>query len=102
MGWGHAGRALVVTSNTRDPSSTDIYLLAPGATALGTPAYVGKGMNGADDVARDGRRILVNRLVSRGSNDLLLYELASREGTLLTPHEGPGNLHGGLSPGGGT
>jgi dipeptidyl aminopeptidase/acylaminoacyl peptidase len=102
MGWDHAGRALVVTSNTRDPSSTDIYLLAPGATALGTPAYVGKGMNGADDVARDGRRILVNRLVSRGSNDLLLYELGSREETLLTPHEGPGNFDGRLSPDGRT
>jgi dipeptidyl aminopeptidase/acylaminoacyl peptidase len=102
MGWDHAGRALVVTSNTRDPSSTDIYLLAPGATALGTPAYVGKGMNGADDVARDGRRLLVNRLVSRGSNDLLLYELGSREETLLTPHEGPGNFDGRLSPDGRT
>ena len=102
MGWDHAGRALVVTSNQREPASTDIYLLATGAKALGTPAYAGKGMNGADDVARDGRRILVSRLVSRGSNDLLLYDLGSREETLLTPHEGPGNFDGRLSPDGRT
>ncbi|HTS79227.1 MAG TPA: S9 family peptidase [Myxococcaceae bacterium] len=102
VGWDHAGRALVVASNQRDPSSTDLYLLGPGLDALGTPAYVGKGMNGADDVARDGRRILVNRLISRGSNDLLLYEPASRTETLLTPHEGPGNFEGRLSPDGQT
>ena len=59
VGWDHAGRALVVASNQREPSATDVYLLPPDATALGAPAYVGQGMNGADDVTRDARRLLI-------------------------------------------
>jgi len=102
VGWDHAGKTLLVTSNQREPSATDVYLLQPDAMALDTPAYVGQGMNGADDVTRNARRILVNRLVSRGSNDLLLYDLDTRTETLLTPHEGPGNFEGRLSPDGRT
>jgi len=101
-GWDHAGKSIVVASNQRDPSATDVYLLSPEAMALGVPAYVGKGMNGADDVARDARRLLINRLVSRGSNDLLLYDVSAGTETLLTPHEGPGNFDGRLSPDGRT
>ncbi|HET9156411.1 MAG TPA: S9 family peptidase [Myxococcaceae bacterium] len=102
VGWDHTGKTLLVTSNQREPSATDVYLLQPDATALDTPAYVGQGMNGADDVTRNARRILINRLVSRGSNDLLLYDLDTRTETLLTPHEGPGNFEGRLSPDGRT
>ena len=102
VGWDHAGKTLVVASNQREPSATDVYLLQPDATALGTPAYVGQGMNSADDVTRDVRRVLINRLVSRGSNDLLLYDAEARTETLLTPHEGPGNFEGRLSPDGRT
>jgi len=102
VGWDHAGKTLVVASNQREPSATDVYLLQTEATALGTPAYVGQGMNSADDVTRDVRRVLINRLVSRGSNDLLLYDAEARTETLLTPHEGPGNFEGRLSPDGRT
>ena len=102
VGWDHAGKTLVVASNQREPSATDVYLVQTDTTALGTPAYVGKGMNSADDVTRDVRRVLINRLVSRGSNDLLLYDAEARTETLLTPHEGPGNFEGRLSPDGRT
>src|SRR5262245_37715759 len=100
--WDHSGRRLLVASNRRDPAATDIYLLPAEAGTLGEPAYLGKGMNGTDDVARDAGKLLVSRLVSRGSNDLLLYDLASRKETLLTPHQGPGNFEGRLSPDGRT
>jgi dipeptidyl aminopeptidase/acylaminoacyl peptidase len=102
LGWDHSGRQLLVSSNRRDPSVTDIYVLPSEATSLGEPAYVGQGMNGADDISRDGRKLLVSRLVSRGSNDLLLVDLSARSETVLTPHQGPGNFEGRLSPDGRT
>ena len=102
LGWDHSGQRLLVASNHREPSATDIYVLPAEATSLGEPTYVGRGMNGADDIARDGRRLLVSRLVSRGSNDLLLVDVTTHSETVLTPHQGPGNFEGRLSPDGRT
>ena len=102
LGWDHSGRRLLVSSNRRDPSVTDIYVLTAEARSIGEPTYVGRGMNGADDISRDGRKLLVSRLVSRGSNDLLLVDVTTRTETVLTPHQGPGNFEGRLSPDGRT
>ena len=55
------------------------------------------------DTSRDGRLALLSRLVSRGSNDLYPRLHATRASEiLLTPHEGPGQFFGVLTPDGST
>ncbi|QNP54237.1 S9 family peptidase (plasmid) [Hymenobacter qilianensis] len=48
----------------------------------------------------DNKQVLVTRLASRGSNDLYLYNLATKEEKLLTRHEGPGTFFGEIAPSG--
>ena len=57
FGWDHTGLRLMVGSNLRDPSATDIYLLPPDASELGRPVLEGKGLNSAADLSHDGRRL---------------------------------------------
>jgi len=98
-GWTHDGRALMVGSNRRDGAAIDAYLydLAAGDLRLvsqnrGTGVFV--------DVSRDGRWALLNRVVSRGNNDLFVVEIATGRENLLTPHTGPGNFAGAFAPDG--
>ena len=53
-------------------------------------------------VNRDNTLALVDRLVSRGDNNLYLVDLKTHHETLLTPHTGPGTFFGALSPDGHT
>jgi dipeptidyl aminopeptidase/acylaminoacyl peptidase len=53
-----------------------------------------RGTGGIDDVSRDGKYAVVNRLVNRGDNNLYLVSIAGGKEVLLTPHEGPGSFDG--------
>jgi dipeptidyl aminopeptidase/acylaminoacyl peptidase len=55
-----------------------------------------------ESTSRDSSRGLVNRLVSRGDNNLYLIDFKAHLETLLTPHTGPGSFYGALSPDGRT
>jgi dipeptidyl aminopeptidase/acylaminoacyl peptidase len=60
-----------------------------------------RGIGSIDDVSRDGKYAIVNRLVNRGDNNLYLVRLSDSKETLLTPHDGPGQFGGiGFSPDG--
>ena len=98
-GWTHDGRRLLLGSNRRDPAAIDAYLydLDANDNRLVTQ---NRGIGGFVDVSRDGHWALLNRVVSRGNNDLILVEIASGSETLLTPHEGPGNFSGAIAPDG--
>jgi len=102
FGWDHSRRRLLVGSNVREPASTDIYVLGESDAALGAPAVRGQGLNSVADVGRDPKTVLIDRLVSRGSNDLYLGQIDDGAEVHLTPHEGPGNFAGLLSPDGRT
>ncbi len=119
-GFSRDGRLLRLASNARTGASIDAYLLAvatgatdatdaTGATratsATGAASATSRapGINGYSDLSRDGRRAVLERLGSRGDNDLFLVDVASGAETLLTPHEKPGSFSGGVfSPDGRT
>jgi dipeptidyl aminopeptidase/acylaminoacyl peptidase len=115
-GWTDDGTHLLVTSNRRDPSSTDPYLLEL-ATGEMTRLSEASGLTFATDVSADRRRTVLWRMENRSSNDLLLVDHppddapkdgsssaadgASSHEIVLTPHDGPGSFGGGqLTPDG--
>jgi dipeptidyl aminopeptidase/acylaminoacyl peptidase len=97
--WSRDGTLLVTTSNRRSGSAIDPYLYD---AAAGTSKMVleNKGIGGFDDLSRDKKRGLLNRLVSRGDNNLYVVDLATGRETLLTPHTGPGSFEGVFAPDG--
>lgn len=98
-GFRHDGRKLAFGSNRRTGAAIDAYLcdVETGALEL---SVENPGIGGFEDLSRDGKRALLNRLRYRGSNDLFLVDLSTKKETLLTPHEGPGSYSGELSPDG--
>jgi dipeptidyl aminopeptidase/acylaminoacyl peptidase len=98
-GFRHDGRKLALGSNRRMGAAIDAYLYDTETRALEL-AVENPGIGGFEDLSRDGRRALLNRLRYRGSNDLYLVDLATKKETLLTPHQGPGTYSGVLSPDG--
>jgi dipeptidyl aminopeptidase/acylaminoacyl peptidase len=101
-GWSPDGRFIAFSSNRRDPSATDSYLLEV-ATGQSRMVAQNRGVGSIADVSRDGKYAVVNRVVNRGDNNLYLIRLADGKETLLTPHEGPGQFGGlQLSPDGRT
>ena len=98
--WSDDGALLGTTSNRRNGSAIDPYLYD---VAAGTSKMVleNKGIGGFDDLSRDKKQGLLNRLVSRGDNNVYLVELANGKETLLTPHQGPGTFFGEFAKDGG-
>jgi dipeptidyl aminopeptidase/acylaminoacyl peptidase len=91
--WTKDGRLLTLGSNRRDGAAIDAYVydVESGQSRL---SAVNRGIGGFSDVTRDRKRAILNRLVSRGDNNLYLVDLATSKETLLTPHEGPGSFGG--------
>jgi len=98
-GWTHDGRRLLLGSNRRDASAIDAYLYDL-ETDEAKLVSRNRGTGGFEDVTRDGRRALLNRVVSRGNNDLYVVDIATGGETLLTPHQGPGSFTGAFAPDG--
>ena len=98
-GFRHDGRKLALGSNRRMGAAIDAYLYDPESGALEL-VVTNPGIGGFDDLSRDGKWALLDRLRYRGSNDLYLVDLATKKETLLTPHQGPGSYSGVFSPNG--
>jgi len=94
-GWTHDGRSLTLSSNRRDPASTDSYLIDVASGKMRMVAE-NKGTGGISEVSRDNRYATLSRLLNRGNNNLYLVEIATGKEALLTAHEGPGSFGGGL------
>lgn len=95
LGWAHDGSALMMSSNQRDGASMDSYLInADGKMKLVTE---NPGVGTMDDLSRDGRSALINRMENRGSNDVFLLDMTSGRTVNLTAHEGPGEFAGWFS-----
>src|SRR5262249_10763591 len=91
--WTKDGRALTLGSNRRDGAAIDAYLYDVDAGQMRLAAQ-NRGIGGFSDVTRDRKRALLNRLVSRGDNNLYLVDLGSGKETLVTPHDPPGSFSG--------
>jgi dipeptidyl aminopeptidase/acylaminoacyl peptidase len=99
--WTRDGRRLATGSNTRSASAIDAMLTDP-TTGTSDTVVQNEAIASVDDVSRDGRRALVNRLVSRGDNNVYLVDLTTRRETLLTAHTGPGTFFGKVAADGAT
>jgi len=95
--WTYDGTRLATGSNVRNPSAIDAYLTDP-ASGNSEIAVKNDALATLEDVTRDNARGLVNRLVSRGDNNLYLVDFKTGHETLLTPHSGPGEFSGQFSP----
>ncbi len=91
--WTRNGKYLYLSSNRRNPATTDSYLLDI-ATGQMKMVAENKGVGGINEISRDNRRAVLSRLLNRGDNNLYLIDLATGKETLLTPHEGPGSFRG--------
>ena len=98
--WTELGR-LAMGTNTRNPAAIDAYLIDP-LTARTDLVVENDALATLEDVSHDEKRGLVSRLIGRGDNNLYLVDLSTRKETLLTPHTGPGQFSGKLSPDGRT
>ncbi|GAB2470978.1 peptidase S9 [Hymenobacter qilianensis] len=97
--WSPDGTLLSFGSNEQNPTGVDFFIYdATKGTA--TLAVQNKGTGGIVAFSPDNKQVLVTRLASRGSNDLYLYNLATKEEKLLTRHEGPGTFFGEIAPSG--
>jgi len=90
--WSEDSSSLAMSSNRDEPGAMHCYLL--NLTGEMTLVARNKGVGRIVDLSRDGKKALVNRVVSRGSNDLFLVDLSTGDELLLTPHEGPGTFFG--------
>ena len=93
------GKALALASNRRYRTHIDAWIHDVSSRSL-TLAAENRGFGAIADFARDGTRILVRRTPQRGFSDLYLVDVASKAETRLTPHEGPADYQGLLSPDG--
>ncbi|MBA3805879.1 MAG: S9 family peptidase [Acidobacteria bacterium] len=91
--WTKDSRYIYFSSNRRNPAATDSYLLDVMNGQMRMVAE-NKGTGGIDDISRDARYAVVDRLINRGNNNLYLVNLADGKEALLTPHEGPGTFGG--------
>ena len=78
-------------SNARTPDATDTWIYDP-KTGKAAIAIEMEGLGGVDDI--QGNRALVNRLVTRGNNNLWLDDLTTGRRMMLTPHRGPAESTG--------
>jgi dipeptidyl aminopeptidase/acylaminoacyl peptidase len=99
--WTEDGTRFAVSSNRRAADSMDGYLVNPDNGQLQLVAK-NEGIGAIANLSNDNRRALVFRMRSRTDNDLYLLDLRTDQEALLTPHEGPGEFDGGISPDGKT
>ena len=85
--WSKDGRYLAFSSNAEDPASMHSYIYD---TANGETSLLSRndGIGRVSSLSPNGLRAIVNRVKSRGDNNLYLIDIPSGREQLLTPHEG--------------
>jgi len=95
--WSHDGKRISYASNKRDPNFFDVYVMDV-ATGRGQLVYQQNGSNAPEAWSFDDSKIIVAHDSDQLSldNDLFLVDLATKQATPLTTHEGAsqfGNVH---------
>jgi dipeptidyl aminopeptidase/acylaminoacyl peptidase len=95
--WSKDGTLFSFGSNEQNAAGVDafIYDSKKGIYEL---TITNKGTGGITDFSTDNKTVLFTRLVSRGSNDLYLFDRVTKQEKLLTAHEGPGSFFGSIAP----
>ncbi len=94
--WTSDGRKLMMSSNRRLPTAMDAYLVDMENMELELISK-SKGIGSFSDITTDGKYAILNRLESRGSNDLFLIETQTGQEKIVTDHKGPGTFFGQFS-----
>jgi dipeptidyl aminopeptidase/acylaminoacyl peptidase len=94
--WSDDGRKIYIDSNRRDPAARDSFAIDVTSEHIELVAR-NPGIGSISNVTRDGRYALLDRVRSRGNNNLHLLDLTTGQDTLLTPHEGPAQYFGEIS-----
>lgn len=89
--WSADGKTLAISSSRRDPAATDCYFFDLASSKMRMVAE-NKGVGGVQDISRDNRFAIINRVMSRGDNNLYLVEVATGREALLTAHDPPGSF----------
>lgn len=91
--WASDGSFFTYSSNVRDAAAMDgyVYDVAKGESRL---VVRNRGVGTFDDVSDDGRFALINRLASRGDNDVVRVDLKTGAEVLVTSHTPPGSFEG--------
>ncbi len=98
--WTHDGSSLAIASNRDNATGMDVYLVDVDS---GEWTLVAKqtGIGRVTDISHDHQQVIVNRMIGRGDNNLIVVDRAQGLEHVLTPHDGPGTFGGGkLSPDG--
>jgi dipeptidyl aminopeptidase/acylaminoacyl peptidase len=98
FGWTKDGKALRIGSAAVDPARFDPQLVD---VATGVATKVGEGSAGLRSflVSRDGRRVVIDRAVTRGDGNIWLADRNGGAERLVTPHKGRAQFSTiGLSP----
>jgi len=87
--WSHDGKRISYASNKRDPNFFDVYVMDV-ATGREQLIYQQNGSNSPEAWSFDDSKIIVSHDSDQLSldNDLFLVDLATKQATPLTPHEG--------------
>ena len=94
--WTSDGRKLMMSSNRRLSTAMDAYLVDMENMELDLIS-TSKGIGSFSDITTDGKYAILNRLESRGSNDLFLIETQTGQEKIVTDHKGPGTFFGQFS-----
>jgi dipeptidyl aminopeptidase/acylaminoacyl peptidase len=98
--WSHDGKMLAVASNRDNATGMDVFLIDVDSDEW-TLVAKQTGIGRITDISRNHQQIIVNRMIGRGDNNLVLIDRAQGVEHILTPHEGPGTFGGGkFSPDG--
>jgi dipeptidyl aminopeptidase/acylaminoacyl peptidase len=100
--WSDDGGLLTLSSNRDNPQAMDSFVYSMQENGLRLVVR-NQGIGSIEAISRDGRRIIVNRMRSRGDDNLFLFDSEDQREILLTEHEGPGRFDNGrFSPDGST
>lgn len=93
--WSEDGKYIGFSSNAQNENALDCFLYDV-VNDKTTFVCENHGTGAIIDISDDNSLILIDRLKSRGSNDLYLYNLKDKSEKLLTQHEGPATFFGSL------
>ena len=89
--WSRDGKFLTIASNQRSADAMDDYVIDAGSGAMRLVTR-NKGIGAYSDISRDGRYAILNRLISRGDNDVYRIDLQDGSEVLLSRHTPPGTF----------
>ena len=96
--WSKDGSLLSFGSNEQNETGVDFFIYDVAKATYGL-VLKNKGTGGITDFSGDNNKVLITKLASRGSNDLYLYDLKTKQEKILTEHNGPGSFFGNLTNG---